>query len=90
MTRLADRFNALSLTHQILLPIAVVMMGGFIMFAFLAYSFSKQALLNQSSEALQRESKLVINELENYEQNLRDNALRLSNTFFSMVVEIFC
>ena len=85
MTRLADRFNALSLTHQILLPIAVVMMGGFIMFAFLAYSFSKQALLNQSSEALQRESKLVINELENYEQNLRDNALRLSNTFFSML-----
>ncbi len=80
-----NTINKLSLIKQALIPIAIAMLSCFMLFAYIAYSTSKNAIINQSIDALDNQTSLIVDNLHAYEKNLRINAERISNTFFSML-----
>lgn len=80
-----EKFYKLSVIKQTLLLIAVAMLACFILFAYIAYATSKNAIVNQSRDALDNQTGLIVDNLHAYEKNLRVNAKRISTTFFSML-----
>ena len=78
-----NTINKMSLIKQALIPIAVAMLSCFVLFAYIAYSTSKNAIISQSIDALDNQTSLIVDNLHAYEKNLRVNAERISNTFFS-------
>ncbi len=80
-----NTINKMSLIKQALIPIAVAMLSCFVLFAYIAYSTSKNAIISQSIDALDNQTSLIVDNLHAYEKNLRVNAERISNTFFSML-----
>ncbi len=75
----------MSLVNQAALPLTVLILTFFILFACVAYNYSKSALISQSKESLQRDNDIIIEKLSFYDHTLRNNAERLSNAFFSML-----
>jgi methyl-accepting chemotaxis protein len=78
-------FQKLSLINQTVLPLVIVILTFFITFACIAYYYSKDALINQAQESLERDTNLIIEKLRFYDETLLINADRLSNAFFSML-----
>ncbi len=85
MKQLLRSFNRLSLIKQVLIPICLVLLSCFSLFTLFAYHSSKNALLTETGDSLQRETRLIVENLQFYEKNLRISAERLSQTFFSML-----
>jgi methyl-accepting chemotaxis protein len=79
------QFNRMSLINQTVLPMAVVILTFFITFACVAYYYSKDALITQAEESLERDTNLIIEKLRFYDETLRNNADRLSSAFFSLL-----
>jgi methyl-accepting chemotaxis protein len=79
------QFNRMSLINQTVLPLTVVILTFFITFACIAYYYSKDALISQAEESLERDTNLIIEKLHFYDNTLRKNADRLSNAFFSLL-----
>lgn len=75
----------MSLIKQTALPLAFVIVVFFFTFACIAYFYSKDALVSQAEESLERDTKLIVEKLSFYDNTLRNNADRLSNAFFSML-----
>ncbi len=78
-------FKKLSLVNQAALPQVCLVLVFFVAFAVVAYHHSKNALIAQAEESLQRDTRLVVENLAFYEGTLRDNANRLSQAFFAML-----
>jgi methyl-accepting chemotaxis protein len=78
-------FQNMSLIKQIVFPLIIATLTFFILFACVAYYFSKEALVSQAEESLERDTNLIINKLLFYDETLKNNANRLSNAFFSML-----
>ncbi len=80
-----NKFHKLSLVNQTVIPLIIVILTFFITFACIAYYYSKDALISQAEESLERDSNLIIKKLSFYNETLLINADRLSNAFFSML-----
>ena len=78
-------FKHMSLIKQTVLPLTVVILAFFVTFACIAYYYSKEALISQAGESLERDTNLIIEKLRFYDETLRNNADRLSTAFFSML-----
>ncbi len=85
MGHVMKQFQHMSLIKQTVLPLIVVILTFFFAFASIAYFYSKNALITQAEEALERDTNLIVEKLRFYDETLRNNADRLSNAFFSMV-----
>ena len=79
------QFNRMSLVMQTVLPLIIVILTFFIIFACIAYYYSKDALIVQAEESIERDTSLIIEKLSFYDETLRNNADRISNAFFSML-----
>jgi methyl-accepting chemotaxis protein len=80
-----NKFNRMSLVNQTVLPLVAVILAFFIIFACIAYYFSKEALITQAEESIARDTNLIVEKLSFYDETLRINANRLSNAFFSLL-----
>jgi methyl-accepting chemotaxis protein len=79
------QFKQMSLVNQTAFPLMAVVLIFFIIFACIAYYFSKEALVTQAEESLDRDTNLIIEKLRFYDETLRKDADRLSHAFFSML-----
>jgi hypothetical protein len=79
------QFHRMSLVKQTVLPLIIVILAFFVIFACIAYYYSKDALITQAEESLERDTNLIIEKLRFYDETLFNNADRLSNAFFSML-----
>ncbi len=80
-----NKFRSMSLINQTVLPLILVILTFFITFACIASYYSKNALITQAQESLERDTNLIIDKLRFYDKTLIINADRLSNAFFSML-----
>lgn len=80
-----NKFHKMSLIKQTVLPLIIVILTFFITFAGIASYYSKNALITQAKESLERDTNLIIEKLRFYDKTLFNNADRLSNAFFSML-----
>jgi methyl-accepting chemotaxis protein len=80
-----NQFKRMSLVKQTALPLTLVILTFFVTFACIAFYYSKDALITQAEDSIERDNKLIIERMRFYDETLRDNANRLSNAFFSML-----
>jgi methyl-accepting chemotaxis protein len=85
MNTIKKHFQSLSLVKQTSLILTIAILTFFIAFASVAYHHSKNALISQAEESLQRDTKLIREKLIFYDETLRQSADRLSHAFFTML-----
>ena len=85
MGKLKKKIRSMSLVKQTVLPMILVISLFFITFSIIAYQYSRNALIDQATESLSRDTTLIVEKLKFYDETLKINANRLSNAFFSML-----